>query len=318
MKKRKTLFFIFLLFTLLSCSNRNSLPIFTPPAITATIFQPTKTPSPTPFPTPTFPIPLATEIVIEEKQPNPNEWITFGGNDEVSVREIHDIAFGADGAIWFASMPGGLIRYKNDEWKSFDPGKEYDIYKLAVTNENIVYVLAHNLNSNSDFNISGSFDGVNWIWNEYDEIAVAELNRSSNEIDEKLNLLSYKPNSAKDFIPDLVAYENSGRLYFLCFGLNDSLWYMIRGYGFVHVYSDGTFDFYRTFKYTQSFSTLNGLVLDNGNFILSGFDGIFEFNGKTWRRINYGHSIIFSMKKSPSGEIWFGGVGEIHRYSPQN
>lgn len=317
MIKTKALLSSFLLLALISCSNKNTAPTFTPPTLADTVFQSTKIPTSIPLPTAVFPIPSITEIMIEEKQPMLDEWETFSGNEDIQVGEIHDIAFGADDSVWFASMSSGLIKYKDGMWNSFNPGSEYGIREIAVTNENTVYVMAWKLNSDDYSSIWGKFDGHNWIWEKDGTVAFAKINHPKNEINKKLERLPYKPQSAKDFIPDLVIHENSGELLFLCFGLDSSLWYIIQGYGFVHVYKDRTFDFYRNFEYTQSFSTLNALVLDNGTFMFSGFGGIFNFDGKTWNRINYGHAPIFSMKEAPNGEIWFGGV-EIYRYNPNN
>jgi hypothetical protein len=138
MVKTRALLPLLLLLALLSCKHKNTLPIPTPSASAIVVFQPTNTPTTMPLPTPTFPIPSATEITFQEKQPILNEWTTFGSNEKVLIGEIHDIAFGVDGSVWFASMPGGLIRHKGDVWESFNPGSEYGIREIAVTPSNIV------------------------------------------------------------------------------------------------------------------------------------------------------------------------------------
>lgn len=363
------LFLLILLFIILpGCDKTNTTtPIFSTPSelvtpLTSVIS--TATPTLTPWPMSEFLISPITEIVVEEKQPNSNEWETFVSNQDVQIGDIYDIAFGVDGSVWFASggQFSGIIKYKDGEWKNYTPGNGYSIFhKIAVTDENIVYVIATAPNAVSDYRIIGKFDKKNWTWWTDVRVAVTsdfvitpdnqiwvslndgvlELNGNNwvyKDMNHPITHLSSDgtmwsdgrwfikngkwvevPYSAEYFLPGIQSGEGySGVLFFINFGLENSIWYKIKYYGFVHVYETGRFNFYRTVEYTQNFSTLNGLVTDDGVFWFSGYDGIFNFDGKHWNHIKYGDGTIISMEKSPNGEIWFGGTaGEIYRYTPQ-
>lgn len=362
------LFLLILLFIILpGCDKTNTTtPIFSTSSelvtpLTSVIS--TVTPTLTPYPTSEFLMSPITEIVVEEKQPNSNEWETFVSNKDVQIGDIYDIAFGVDGSVWFASggQFSGIITYKNGEWKSYTPGNGYSIFhKIVVTDENIVYVIATAPNAVSDHRIIGKFDKKNWTW--WTDVTVAvtsdfvitpdnqiwvslddgvlELNGNNwvyKDMNHPITHLSPDgtmwsdgrwfmkdgkwvevPYTAEYFLPGVQPGEGfSGVLVFINFGLENSMWYKIKYYGFVHVYETGKFDFYRTVEYTQNFSTLNGLVTDDGVFWFSGYGGIFNFDGKRWNHVEYGNDTIISMEESPNGEIWFGGIGEIYRYAPQ-
>lgn len=368
MSKNKILY-IFHLFSILLLSGCGSAIKSTSPSVmtntesepTITVTIPILTPIPTNtiWPTMVFPTQpsFRPDVPIKEIEPVLCQWTTYK-----AVGQVEDIAFGSDGSVWFANRPGGLQKFINGEWSTFDPGKKYDLRKVAVTKNGQVYVIADSeKKKGSDYNlIVGRFDGKNWTW--WPDISVAMIsdfvitpdNRLWISYDSgvyefngktwKYNDMGYMPTafsrqnvmwsdgylfmkngnwvnvpySSKTLVPDDQGGVNglSGRMVFMDFGLDDSMWYRIIYYGFIHVYNDGKFDFYNSKEYSQPFSTLNGLVAEDGVFWFSGFEGIFNFDGENWNHINYGDTIVFSMKKSPTGNIWFGGVGEIYHFHP--